>query len=379
MAVTNDIMALLALTDLSIAKGDYERASLSLKSALIQVEKSTPGDLKQRLDIMMKLAEINHITGQWVDALMFLDNVIRTASEKNMVGVMGEALLTSGTILSKKGKWDVALRKFEQMITLLGARGNHPLMARAFVGKGIIFWRKGKCDEAILLAKKALLIAEDAENDDIMGSAQSLIASAAFDMGNYPLSIASNEKALHHYTRAKNINEVTRILNNTGETYKVMGDYSRAIKFFEEGLKMTSGKGVRRNLGYLFTNLAECHIREGRNTEARYFAILAEENVVNIQDEYLHAMLEFTRALIHENEGEFGKASEFYMSALLKMMSLGIPFDTGVMQLTYSQCLIKQGKKEEAKKHLVDAASSFKRAGSKPMIERAENLLAKVG
>jgi tetratricopeptide (TPR) repeat protein len=378
MAAQTDVMSLLALADLTIAKGDYERSLLILKDALNMSEKTAPSDVKQRLDILMKMAEVNHITGQWVDALMHLDNVLRTASEKNLVGVMGEALITSGTILSKNGKWDIAKKKFDQAIEHLGHRYQHPLMARAMIGKGIIFWRKGMGDEAIQLAKKAFAVAEEAENNDIMGSAQSLIASAAFDMGNFPLSLTSNEEALRHYRNSGNVIEATRILNNTGETHKVMGNYSKAIECFNEGLKLTTGKGVRRNMAYLLINLAECHVREGRRLEARTFATMAENNASGIQDEYLQAMLKYAWGLIFGSEEEFGKANENYMAALLKIFSLGIPFDTGLMELAYGQCLLKQGKKDEAIIHLRDAASSFRTAGSGPMEKRAETILGKI-
>jgi len=378
MVAKTDVMGLLALADLAIAKGDYERSLLILKDALNISEKTAPSDLKQRLDILMKMAEVNHITGQWVDALMHLDNILRTASEKNLVGIMGEALITSGTILSKKGKWDIAKKKFDQAIEHLGQRYQHPLMARALIGNGIIFWRKGMGDEAIQLAKKAFAIAEEAENDDIMGSAQSLIASAAFDMGNFALSLTSNEKALQCYRNSANIIEATRVLNNTGEIHKVMENYSKAIDCFNEGLRLTTGKGVRRNMSYLLTNLAECHVREGRGLEAKTFATMAETNASGIQDEYLQAMLKYTWGLIYENDGGFGKANENYMAALLKMFSLGIPFDTGLMELAYGECLLKQGKKDEAVIHLKDAVNSFKTAGSKPMEKRAETILGKI-
>ncbi len=378
MVAKPDVMGLLALADLAIARGDYERSLIILKDALNISEKTAPSDLKQRLDILMKMAEVNHITGQWVDALMHLDNILRTASEKNLVGVMGEALITSGTILSKKGKWDIAKKKFDQAIEHLGQRYQHPLMARALIGNGIIFWRKGMGDEAIQLAKKAFAIAEEAENDDIMGSAQSLIASAAFDMGNFALSLTSNEKALQCYRKSGNIIEATRVLNNTGETHKVMENYSKAIDCFNEGLRLTTGKGVRRNMSYLLTNLAECHVREGRGLEAKTFATMAETNASGIQDEYLQAMLKYTWGLTYENDGDFGKANENYMAALLKMFSLGIPFDTGLMELAYGQCLLKQGKKDEAIIHLKDAVNSFKTAGSKPMEQRAEAILGKI-
>lgn len=376
MASDNDVMSLLALADLSIANGDYDRSVLILKGALAQADKTAPNDVKLRLDILMKLADVNHITGQWVDALMYLDTVLQTASEKNLTGVMGEALIASGTILSKKGKWDIANRKFEQAMSMLGHRSQHPLMAKAAIGKGTILWRRGMGDDAILAARKAYAIAEGLEDDDIMGAAQALIASATFDSGSYEQSLAASEKAIGHFKRSGNHIELSRVLNNMGETHKVMGRYEKAIEAFNEGLKHTTGKGVRRNMGYLLTNLAECHIRGGRNLEARTFVTMAEDNIAGIQDEYLHAMHRFVWGLIFEHEKDLGKASENYMAALLKMMSLGIPFDIGLIEVAYSQCLRKQGKNDDAARHLRDAAASFRKTGAKAMAEKAEALLA---
>jgi tetratricopeptide (TPR) repeat protein len=289
---------------------------------------------------------------------------------------MGEALIMSGTILSKKGKWDIANRKFEQAISLLGNRSQHPVLARAMTGKGIILWRRGLAEEAVLVAKKAYAMAEGFEDQDIMGGAQALMASALFDMGRYDQSLVAGDKAIGHFRKAGNLIELSRVLNNKGETHKVMGHYGKAIEAFNEGLEHTTGKGVRRNIGYLLTNLAECHIREGRRLEARTFVTMAEDNIAGIQDEYLHAMHRFVWGLIFEYEQDLGKASENYMAALLKMLSLGIPFDIGLIQMAYSECLVKQGKLEEAGKHLTDAAASFRKTGARAMAERAEAAIA---
>jgi len=378
MALQTDVMSLLALADLSIAKGDYPRALSILRDALDMAEKTAPGDTKQRLDIQMKLVEVNHVTGQWVDALMHLDNVLRTASEKHMVNVMGEALVTSGSILSKKGNWDLAQRKFDQAIELLGMRQRHPLMAKALIGKGVILWRKGMGSEAVQNARRAIEIAEEMAEDAILGAGYALMGSASFDMGNYVKSVQYNEEALRHYRKAGDIIEATRVLNNTGETHKVMGNYSKAIEFFNEGLHLTTGKGVRRNMAYLLANLAECHMREGRNLEARTFATMSEDNARDIQDEYLHAMIRFVWGLIFEREGDFGRAGENYMAAILKMFTLGIPFDIGLMEMAYAECLLKQSKTEEARAHMADAARSLRAAGSVQLAEQAEAKLAKI-
>jgi hypothetical protein len=49
-----------------------------------------------------------------------------------------------------------------------------------------------------------------------------------------------------------------------------------------------------------------------------------------------------------------------------------------MIQLTYSECLIKQGKREEAAKHLNDALASFIKARSSHMAARAREAISKM-
>ncbi len=376
MVADSDISAIMAMADLSASKGDYDRSMVLLKNALNQIDKSSGGDLRQRLDIMMRLAETNHVTGQWVDALMYLDNVYQTASEKNLRAVMAEALLVSGTILSKKGKWNLAQKKFDQAISIAGSEAHRSIVARALIGKGIISWRGGAGQEAIILARKAMSMEGISDEDNVVGSAQALIASAAFDMGDYTLSLDSNEKALTHFRKAGNSIEIARILNNTGETHKVMGNYYKALDCFNEGLKL-AGSGALRSLGYLLTNIAECHARQGQAAEARRFADMASEKILGVQDDYLHAMLSFVWALIHESEQNHPEAIEAHVKAIEKMKALAIPFDMGMMQLAYARYLAGLEKYEAAAKALDEAKSSFKSSGSAFMLEETKKELAK--
>ena len=64
------------------------------------------------------------------------------------------------------------------------------------------------------------------------------------------------------------------------------------------------------------------------------------------------------------------------MSSLLKMFSLGIPFDTGIIQMAYGEFLAALGRKEDAARHFKDAAGSFRRSGATSLAEDAEKMLA---
>jgi len=118
--------------------GQYQKAQVFLKKA---VDICGIGNVKNRLTALMELAQVNEITGEWVDVLMYLDNIIQTATDSKHSRIREEALITSGNILSKKGKWSLAEKRFHQVLDE-GERAS--TNARALVGIGIIYWRQGE-------------------------------------------------------------------------------------------------------------------------------------------------------------------------------------------------------------------------------------------
>jgi tetratricopeptide (TPR) repeat protein len=373
-----NIDAMIKMSKRHLKDNQYHMASSLLKQTLLEVEKRAPRNTRKRIEILLLLAEANHVMGEWVDALMYLDAVVQTTSEKHLLPITVEALITSGTILSKKAKWDVAMRKFEQAQNLSESIKQPALKARALVGLGVIHWRQGESEEAIILASRAMAMGREINDQKLMGAAMALMGSARFDVGDFLESIKANESALLHFKKAEDLLEMSRVLNNLGETYKVMGDYDRAIEHFNQGLEIIEETGVKRNIGYLLMNLAECHVRLRHEAEAKEYAKRANEVIKDQEDVYLQAYLNFVWALIHAREGKADAAEREFENALSKMMALGIPFDVGVFQLEYARSSLKRHKKEKAMRHYKEAVRCFKESGSTPMAESAIMELAEI-
>jgi tetratricopeptide (TPR) repeat protein len=373
-----NINAMIKMAKRHIKDNQYKMGTSLLKQALLVSEKHSPGDLRQRMEILLVLAEINHITGEWVDALMYLDGVVQASREKHLSHLTCEALITSGTILSKKAKWGVAMSKFEQAEKMAEFSGQRALLAKALVGQGVIHWRQGDGDKAIAFANRAMSMGREMEDEGLMGAAMALIGSARFDMGYFEESVKANKAALVHFKKIDDLLEASRVLNNLGETDKVMGDYEKAIERFNEGLDIANVTGVKRNIGYLLMNLAECHIRQGNETKAREYAKKARETISEQEDVYLQAYLSFVWALIYDHGGKADAAEREFESALSKMMALGIPFDVGVFQLDYARSALKGKRKDKAVRQLKEAVRCFKESGSTTMVERARKELAEL-
>ena len=358
-----------------IDKNDYERASAVLKDALLSVDRHAQGKVKPKLEIMMLLAEVNNLLGEWVDALMYLDAVVQTSSDKRFSAITGNALITSGTILSKKGNWNVAMKKFEQAEQLADSERLWNIKGKSLVCMGVIHWRQGEGDTAIQLANRAKSIGDKIEDHELMGSAFALMASVWFDKAEFEEAVKANENALLHFREANDLFETSRVLNNLGETFKLMGNYEKAIDQFNEGLDVIESTGVKRNIGYLQMNLAECHIRQGQVKKAKLYARRALDIIKDQEDVYLQAYLNLVWALIHDHGGKASSADNEFESALSKMMGLGIPFDTAIFRLDYARSSLRRGKTKKATRLLREAVRCFNEAGSKIFAEQAREEL----
>ncbi|KYK31152.1 MAG: hypothetical protein AYK23_00765 [Candidatus Proteinoplasmatales archaeon SG8-5] len=375
----SDVHASIARAKKHMDNHDYDKAAQILKDALLLAERSAPGDIKSRLDIMMLLAEVNNILGEWVDALMYFDAVVQTSTDIRFAAIASEALISSGSILSKKGDWDTAMRKFHQAEMLADSERLWGIKGKTLLNMGVVQWRRGDEEEAINLAVRARGIGKEIGDPKLIGSAMALISSVRFDQADYPGAVETNKEALVHFRETSDVLEMSRVLNNLGETYKLMEKYDLAIDQFEEGLNLIKNSGAKRNIGYLLMNMAECHARKGDDKTAKLYANRTEEMVKDQEDAYLQAYLHLVWALIHDLNGKGSSADDEFESAVSMMIGLGIPLDTALFKLDYARSLLKRGKAEKARELFGEAVSLFKEIGSTTRAEQARSELEAVG
>jgi tetratricopeptide (TPR) repeat protein len=216
-------------------------------------------------------------------------------------------------------------------------------------------------------------------DDELIGKAMSLISNVRFDRGEYEASLTSNAEALAAFEKTKDDLEIARLLNNSGETYKVMGDYKRAVEYFDNCVKVGERSSNKRILGYANTNLAEANIRLGDAAKAKKYAAKAETALQGMEDKYALANLSMVWGLIHSVAGKGAESDESFTKARDMMSELGIPYDTGVILLEHGRALAKRGDAAGAKEKLKAAVSLFGEAGAAGMQETAKQELTALG
>jgi tetratricopeptide (TPR) repeat protein len=368
-----------AEAELQKARADFERraydsAIARCKGALALVDKEMSGvqAQRQRAAILEFLSEITDVSGNWVDALLYLDGVTQIAVSLNDNKLAVESLIKAGKVVSKKGKWEDALRKFDRAEQLSRKQGIHRYLARALVGKGIVLWRQGAHADAAHQAETAAKIGEGLGDNQIQGEALALIGSVRYDQGNYPASIEALERAMKFFDATKDLYEVARVLNNIGETYRAMGDNEAAIKNLEACLRVSEESGNRRNAGYALMNIADCKVRLGDSKGAKAYATKADAIFATLEDKYALANISMVWAKIHAGLKENANAKSCFDKALEIMSVLAIPYDMGIVQMEYGRFLSKAVGPEDGRAMLKRAGRSFELAGAKEMAARVQ-------
>ncbi len=367
--VSNVIRKAMMYTD----EQEYPEAITLCKESLKELEDfpSTEANERKKLQLLFCLSDICHVSGNWVDGLMYLSTVIRESDKHSDPNTKSEAVIRCGDVHSKMGNWDKAMARFDEGETLVRRFKNQYLLGRVYIGKGTVHWRQGRYQRAMELANKAYGIGESISNDNLLGSAASLRASIHFDNRDYHDAIKENDHALEAFKRIGNPIEIARILNNKGEVYKIMGDYENAITIFLEGLDVLTNTMNLRSLGYLYTNLAESQIRNGKLEEAEDTFKKAKSSVSMSEDKYLKSQLFMVQALIENSKGKVSKAIDLIISAEKIMTRLNMPYDLGVIQLEYSR-ILRDTDVDQASQKYKDAIVSFKLAENPDILQVAE-------
>ena len=330
-----------------------------------------------KVKLLYILSDIHEIQGKWFDSIMFLENVITLSEETKSINTKVEAIIDIGHIFTKKGKWDKALAKYSEAENMVKNFDNQTLIGKIAVGKGTISWRLGKNDESIRQCKLGLEIGQKVEDDNLIGNAASIIANA-YHESDVDNAVKYSEIGIEAYKRADNPQEVARVMNNLGETYRSVEEYHKAIDIYKEGLKLMEDNPNKRELGYYHANMAECKLKIGELKDADNFISKAEEILKNSEDKYAVASFLRIKACIDYDNGRVDEAWVEFQKAENKMIELNIPYDTGLTRIEYARYLKKAENIQESKAMYHKAIEALQEANANMLRDVAKAELDKL-
>ncbi len=179
------------------------------------------------------------------------------SSDKNLAKV----LIAEGSLYLLSGDLERAEQLYKQGQTLAIKTGNQKDEAKALINLAIVDDNYGRVDKAKIKLKSALGLSRKIQNQELEATALSELG-VAYTYTNEIVDARENyEKSLSIYKVLNSKERLSNLSANIASLYVQQGNYSQAVKFYEEGLNYAGENVVSkilnlRGLGDVYSNLS---------------------------------------------------------------------------------------------------------------------------
>ncbi len=284
------------------------------------------------------------------------------------------AHLLLGHLYLESSRWEEALREYEKAVNSSDAEQ----VIDAYRGMGKVYWRLGQHEKAAEYIEKAIDLAENSKNVDMLGISTIDLANVYSDWGKYEKAKELYKYAIKYLESVSNISEISRAYNNLGEVYRYMGDLDNAIEAYKKCVEYAESTKDINLIGYGLENLGTVHVYKGRFEEAMDYLSKAYRIFSKTGDKYMISGIYMAYGIMYGMQRKWEKAEENFKKSVELLEEIGIKYDLGITLYEYGKMLKEKGD-ERSEEVLRRALKIFKEIKADRHIKNVESLLSEGG
>lgn len=231
-------------------------------------------------------------------------------------------LLEQAKIKNKCGAFNEA----EQLVnTVLDASELHSsIHIDAMLTMAGITRMQGNFDNALLIAEKALSIAEECNYEASKAEAWRIIGSVSYFVGSYDKALEFYHKALSLLEKLEINTGIADINGNIGTVYFSIGSYESALRYFATALSIHEKLGAKSGIASIMVNIGNVYLNLGSCDRALEYYI----NALTVHEE-LREKARIANVLgnignVYCSLGSYNTALKYYIHALSLHEELGV-------------------------------------------------------
>lgn len=205
-------------------------------------------------------------------------------------GIQGESAIRSARYAYAIGDYSAAITAALRAVRIAGDHGDRDLMANALEQHGVALWAQGDYPESRIQFEEALDAARAAGNRQIEAKIFRALGQLAADVGDYPEARANYQKALERFQSGAPDKNTAQTLGNLSITYRYEGNYLEAQAYLEQSLAVLEQIGDRYHQGIALMNLGVILWDQSKLVDARACIEQALEISKQVQDRTGEAM-----------------------------------------------------------------------------------------
>jgi predicted ATPase/class 3 adenylate cyclase len=362
------------LGELLTTTGQLETAREHLDKAVVLAEERS--DMNGKARACRWIARIYENQGEYQPALSWIQTGLFALTSQETAEAV-ELMLTAGLINTRQGDYENALSLCYSSLEIGRKINATTVIARAYNLLGVITRLRGNSAEAIEYFQKSYELYEAASNIHGQALAQNQIATAHFDLGQWP-------EADHYYRQARTVfNQLGDIYNsmaidnNLGGIALNQGRLDEALLFYQEALH--AQEQIGRSLwilGVLHMNLGHTFVRRGEVFAARRFLETSRDyfNQAQARDFLPEMHRHFAEMSLLARD--LPEAVEHAQSALNLSREMAMRGEEGSSLRVMGAVTIAQSNYEQAEQYLVESAAILEEVADEYEWARSQLLLA---
>jgi tetratricopeptide (TPR) repeat protein len=223
------------------------------------------------------------------------------------------------------------------------------LVATAQVHRGHALLRLGEPDMAETASRSAITTFDMAGDSHGKARALNLLATIAFEQGDYASAQSSFEKVLELWRNVGNLDGTARALNNIGDSLMAQGKLTAAKTLFERAVENARVRGDTKMIGVYQFNLANLALKQGDLATARTIGAGALQLTKAGQYDYAsYGGLSFLGLIFFES-GDMDSSTQFFEEGLGLARSRGSRLFIGHHQYGLGNLAMATGDFERAR------------------------------
>lgn len=271
------MLALKALSDPIVQKGDYNEALRISQLALRIAEKS--GDRSRLARALCEVGDIYARRNPPKEAENYLKRCLNVFEETADKKGQAHALHSLAVAYDTERRHQLAVEYFEKSLALTQEVGDKNLTALVFNGLGMAHTSLGHYEAGLDFYQKARALSEELGDKVTLNMA----------------------------------------LNNIGTRYLAQGNYGEALEYLNKSLAVIQEMGAaadRRSLAYKYQNIGLVYRRQGRLEQALMYSRKSLDILVEIDDKFGIANLQNNIGVIYKSQGLYEQGLEWFQKAL---------------------------------------------------------------
>ena len=217
-------------------------------------------------------------------------NSLEEARSNNDRNLEQKALSALGLAFTRLGQIQKAIQYFEEQLIIVRKQDDTNNLCELLANLGDAFAVSGNIEKAKNYYEEQLAIANTMGHLAYVGSSYNGLGFVHVKRNEFPKAIECYLKALDVYQELKDHDKALELLVGIGLNYQKIGDLKKTCEYLERALEVSKYVENRREEARLLLDLAEVHIQQGSNEQAKIYLDRVEETLNGLNETWAESL-----------------------------------------------------------------------------------------